>query len=84
MSGYKKWKINRTYNAISRESGRLSGSENDSGSKEAIYDVEGVKPVRGSRLIGVIVDDASWGRAVKALSSAANHDYSNIRVTYPI
>ena len=45
----------RTYSAISRESGRLSGSNNDSGGKAGIYDVEGVKPVTGSRLIGVIL-----------------------------
>ena len=50
---------NKTYGAISRESGRLSGSRNDSGSKEGIYDVEGVKPVTGSGLIGVILDIVS-------------------------
>lgn len=50
---------NRTYSAISRESGRLSGSSSDSDGKAGIYDVEGVKPVTGSRLIGVILDKVS-------------------------
>ena len=55
MSGVERCIDNRTYSAISRESGRLSGSSNDSGGKEGINDVEGVKPVTGSRLIGVNV-----------------------------
>ena len=50
---------NRTYGAISRESGRLSGSSNDSEGKEGIYDVEGVKPVTGSRSLRVILDNVS-------------------------
>lgn len=51
--------IIRTYSAISRESGRLSGSSSDSDGKKGIYDVEGVKPVTGSRLLGVIADNVS-------------------------
>ena len=51
--------LNKTHSAISRESGRLSDSNNDSGGKEGIYDVEGVKPVRGSRLLGVVGDNVS-------------------------
>lgn len=59
MSRVERCIVNRTYGAISRESGRVSGSINDSGGKEGIYDVEGVKPVAGSRLTGVILDIVS-------------------------